>query len=411
MRKVTKRRFMQAGAAALASGLAGPSFAQTREIKIGMIVPLSGPWARNGELLKAGAEQAIDEINEAGGIKSIGGAKLRLVTGDAQDSPEKAKNAAQRFVAQEPDIVVGLGSYTSSFTLAVTEVTERANLPWITTSIADQITDRGFNFVYQTSAISSVFAQATVPGVIEIAKAAGAKRPTTAAIITDNSAALQASAKFLRETELPKYGITLVSEETYTPPLSDATRLVDRLRRTRPEFIFLLPTTVSDSKLLLDKLSELGLGGGVIPTISIGGALATPEMLSVVGAKILEGALIAFPSWPGKGHEGIVERFKTRTKEPFMTFDSFADYVHVFIIKEALERAGAADRMKLNAALRTLDLTDGPAKLITGGRIKFDEKGRRVNSSVVVVQWQNGMPVPVYPAEFAVKTAIWGGKG
>jgi branched-chain amino acid transport system substrate-binding protein len=406
--KISKRELLGVTGIALASGVSRKAWAQEREVKVGMIVPLSGPWARNGQLLRAGAEQAIDEINQAGGIKALGGAKMRLVAADAEDSPEKAKNAAQRFIAQEPDIVAGLGSYTSSFTLAVTEVTERAGLPWITTSLADQITGRGFKHVFQTSPIASVLAGQTVPAVLEIAASAGTKRPASAAIITDNSAALQASAKFLRETELPKHQIRLVSEETFTPPLSDATPLVDKLRRSRPDFIFLLPTTVSDSKLLLDKLSELGLGGGVVPTVSIGGALATPEMLKVAGATTMQGALVAFPGWPGKGQEEIEERFKKRTGEPFMTFDSFADYAHIWIFKEALEKAGAADRAKVTAAIREMDTTEGPAKLFVGGRLKFDDVGRRVNASIVVVQWQDGVPVPVVPKEVAIKQAIWG---
>ena len=120
-------------------------------MKIGVIVPLSGAWARQGQLVKMGAETAIAEINAGGGIKALGGAKLELVALDAGDSPEKAKNAAQRLVAQEPEVVGGMGAWLSSFTLAVTEVTERAELPWFTLSYADTITSRGFKYVFQSS--------------------------------------------------------------------------------------------------------------------------------------------------------------------------------------------------------------------------------------------------------------------
>ena len=116
-----------------------------------MIVPLSGPWARQGQLLRQGADMAIDEINKSGGIKSLGGAKFELVAADAGDSTEKAKNAAQRLLAEQPDLIGGFGSWLSSFTLAVTEVTERAQLPWLTLSYSDAITGRGFKFVFQTS--------------------------------------------------------------------------------------------------------------------------------------------------------------------------------------------------------------------------------------------------------------------
>ena len=97
-----------------------------KEVKIAMLVPLSGPWARQGILEKFGAEMAIDDINKAGGIKSMGGAKLKLLEYDTGDTAEKAKDAAQRLLAQEPDVVGGFGCWLSTFTLAVTEVTERA---------------------------------------------------------------------------------------------------------------------------------------------------------------------------------------------------------------------------------------------------------------------------------------------
>jgi branched-chain amino acid transport system substrate-binding protein len=105
-----------------------------REVKIALVVPLSGAWARQGILKQMGAELAIDDVNKGGGIKALGGAKLKLVVYDTGDTAEKAKNAAQRLVAQEPDVVGGMGSWLSSFTLAVTEVTERAELPWLTLS-------------------------------------------------------------------------------------------------------------------------------------------------------------------------------------------------------------------------------------------------------------------------------------
>ena len=143
---------LAASAVALTTVGSAPTVqAQPKNVKIAVIAPLSGPWARQGTLVKFGAETAVAEINAAGGIKSMGGAKLELVAIDAGDSAEKAKNAAQRLVAQEPEVVGGMGAWLSTFTLAVTEVTERAEIPWLTLSYADSITDRGFKFVYQSS--------------------------------------------------------------------------------------------------------------------------------------------------------------------------------------------------------------------------------------------------------------------
>src|SRR5262245_65967163 len=121
-----------------------------REVKIALVVPLSGAWARQGILEQMGAELAIEDVNNSGGIKALGGAKMKLVLYDTGDTAEKAKNAAQRLIAQEPDVVGGIGCWLSTFTLAVTDVTERAELPWLTLSYSDLIPGRGFKYVFQT---------------------------------------------------------------------------------------------------------------------------------------------------------------------------------------------------------------------------------------------------------------------
>ena len=90
-------------------------------MKVALITPLSGAWARSGDLARKGAELAIEDINKAGGIKALGGARMKLILGDTGSTPETAKSAAQRLLANEPDLAGGLGSEISSFTLAVTE--------------------------------------------------------------------------------------------------------------------------------------------------------------------------------------------------------------------------------------------------------------------------------------------------
>ena len=143
---------------------------QPKEVEVALVVPLSGPWARQGLLERMGADMAVDDINKSGGIKSLGGAKMKLIILDTGDSAEKAKNAAQRLIAQNPDVVGGIGAWLSSFTLAVTEVTERAELPWITLSYSDVITGRGFRYVFQTSATGDRQSELALPTIMELAE-------------------------------------------------------------------------------------------------------------------------------------------------------------------------------------------------------------------------------------------------
>ena len=57
-----------------------------------------------------------------------------------------------------------------------------------------------------------------------------------------------------------------------------------------------------------------------------------------------------------------------------------------------------------------MDTTDGPAKFFPGGRLKFDENGRRAGAGLLIVQWQNGEPVVVYPAASAMAKPVWSKK-
>jgi branched-chain amino acid transport system substrate-binding protein len=84
-----------------------------------------------------------------------------------------------------------------------------------------------------------------------------------------------------------------------------------------------------------------------------------------------------------------------------------SSYGDMWIFKEAMEMAKSADRKAVAAAIRRMDTTEGPAKFFPGGRIKFDDAGRRVGAQLVISQWQNGKPVVVFPTDIAVAPAIW----
>lgn len=377
-------------------------------VKLGLIVPLSGPWARQGEVMRIGAEMAIDHINAAGGIESLGGRPVELVVFDTGDSVERAKNAAQRMVAEEPDLVGITGSYLSSFTLAVSEVTERASLPMLTLSYSDLITGRGFDYIFQTSPTGVQQAEDALPILLQLAENATGERPGRLGIVMDSTAASVAFVKPIKEGgTLEALGLDLVVDETFTPPLANATPLIQRVRATRPDLFLLLPTAVSDTKLLIEKMNEFALGRGRLPTVSNGSAMGDPDLLANMPAELLEGVMSVVANWSTRGQESIAAEFIERSGEPWITQNPICAYGHIWILKEALEIAGTADRVAVADAIRTMDLTDGPANYFPGGRIRFDEFGRRIDAELLVVQWQNGEPVTVFPESAAVADAVW----
>jgi branched-chain amino acid transport system substrate-binding protein len=406
---ISRRKTLGLGLAAGAMAVAGrPAFAQQKTVKVALLAPMSGPWARNGQMMRSGAEMAIDDINNEGGVKALGGAKMELVIVDAGDSTEKATDAAQRMVAQNPDLVGGTGAWLSSFTLAVTEVTERASLPWLTLSYSDAITSRGFHYVFQMAPTADEQALKALPTFLDLAKQATGKQPSSIALVADNTASEVSFMKPIRATELKRYNLTAVADETYTPPLSDATSIVQRVRRGRPEIMFLMSSNVPDTKVLLDKFNEYNLSADKLPRMGAGGQWGAPEMAQVIGPKILNGCMSMMANWGGKGQEDIARRFIERTKEPWLNQDAIMTYIDMLIFREALERAGVADRRKVAEAMRNFDLRDeGPAKFVPSRHLKFDDKGRLVDAELVIIQWQDGTPKAIYPSNVATAQPIW----
>src|SRR5258707_13890472 len=229
---IGRRTAIKMGLAATAAALT-PRRARAqnpKEVKIALVVPLSGAWARQGILEQMGAELAIEDVNNSGGIKALGGAKLKLVLYDTGDTAEKAKNAAQRLVAQEPDVVGGIGCWLSSFTLAATEVSERAELPWLTLSYSDLITGRGYKYIFQSSPTAEAQSTALLPRIVDLATKATNVKPTKVAFVGDNSASSVSFMKPIREHVAKDLGLTIVADEVYTPPLADADTLVPKVR-------------------------------------------------------------------------------------------------------------------------------------------------------------------------------------
>jgi branched-chain amino acid transport system substrate-binding protein len=405
----SRRHILGATAGAATVALISPlsAMAQTKEVKVAVLVPLSGAWARSGEFHVKGAELAIKHINAAGGIKALGGAKMKLVTVDSGDTTEKAKNAAQRLVAQEPDVVAGTGAYVSSFTLAATEVTERAKLPWLTLSYSEQITSRGYKYVFQTSMPGGAQAENALPVVAKVAKEATGKAPKTVGIIMDNTASPASFTKPMREGGFAKLGMKLVVDEIYTPPLSDATSMVQKVRNARPDLLLVLTTNVPDSKMILEKMNEMGVGKGRIPVLASGSSLGMPELLKVMDKSVIDGVMLISGNWGGKGEEQVIADWRKTTGEPWMTQDAISTYGDMWVMKEAIEMAGSADREKVAQALRTMDITGGPARFYPGDRIKFDAEGRRVGADMTLVQWQDGEPKTVYPPALAAAKVRW----
>jgi len=360
-------------------------------VKVAVIAPLAGAFAVSGQDVLNGAKLAAEEINAAGGIKSLGGRKLELLVGDAGQSPETAVTTARRVLNQKP--VAAIGSWYSSLTLAATQIAERSRIPWVTGSVADDITNRGFKYVYKISAGSEASAQ----GLIDAIKLVGADSYRLA-LLGDNNAANTSIQAFIKTKVDPS---SIVSEQTWTPPLSDATPVVNGILRSKPDIIYLGATSTSDQALVL---KQLAAQGNTAPIVMGASSAANPTFRDAVGSQGMEGVIVATGvSFPGKGAEDINQKYVESTKQAFMDCEALTGYVNIYVVAQALEQAGKADPAAVKQALDDMDIQNFHVfeALPGGARMKFDETGLRENNAVEILQWQGGQPRVIAPADVA----------
>ncbi len=319
-------------------------------------MPVSGLYARPGTVMREGAEMAVDHINAQGGIESLGGAKMKLVVLDSGWTDRKSQERRPAH-GRAGDRSRGRERRLPEFIHTGGHRSHGAGQPPGPNPLLlrPDYRPRLQVIVFQTSATAGSQAKQALPQIVKLAESASGKRPKTVAIVTDNTAASVSSAKAMRDGLLAENGLQLTVDETFTPPLADATSLVQKVRSARPDLLFFLPTVISDAKLLLEKMNEFGLGQGKIPTISFGIAIAEPDMLQTVSPELLQGLLTCVASWGAKGHEALIAELKTRYKEPWMTQNAISTYGDMWVIKDALEKAGKADRVAVADALRSMD--------------------------------------------------------
>jgi sugar lactone lactonase YvrE len=150
---------------------------------------------------------------------------------------------------------------------------------------------------------------------------------------------------------------------------------------------------------ILDSLAVDGAGNIGVADIPYGG-------INLMSKEGLEGTAVFTNVWPTKKSGDLEARWKQRANLPWMTFDPAFGYGHVYVLKEALERAGSTDRSKIAEALHSMTIESGPTVAALNGAVSFDAKGARVNPPALLLQWQNGVPVVVYPSDVAVAAPL-----
>jgi branched-chain amino acid transport system substrate-binding protein len=395
----TRRRAIVSGTTALivAPFVVRAGFAQRPAVNIGVIQPLSGANAQSGINCRNGIELVADAINAAGGIKAVGGAKINLIVADATSNPTTASTVAQRLITQN-ELTAVLGAYVSSLTLPISEVTARADIPFLTMSTADEITGRGLESVFQVVAKGSVTGKAQIDYTLAIANAAGSKIEKIA-IMYENSAYGVAQSRGLRRAAKDA-NIEVAMDEPYPLGITDATPLIDKLRASGAEAAFPL-SYLNDSLFIIRTMRRQRI---TIPVIGGGAGCLIPDFekgLSEFAEDVLSISATNYDLAPA-----LTDTFRKRFGS-FMVHEAIESAVTLDALVQAIERAKSAKPKAVIEALHGARFEDGWAKAMPGGAVQFDQTGSNTLSVPIMVQWRNKELVTVWPKAVATASPVW----
>ena len=391
-------------------GVQNTEAASVPDIKIALVYPLSGALSRNGSLTLQSNKAAINWVNEKGGIKSLGGAKLVPVLADSGSTLEGASSAMER-VCRDPDIVMAMGSWSSSLTMASTEVTERMGIPHFSSSYADALNSRKFKFGFYVTTPSSGLTNQGLPKLLELAKRAG-QVVKTAMIVGDKTVSAKVFYDAAKKIFAP-LGIQIISEEGWSMgTLVDATPVMQKVKTMNPDIVLFHASAISEAQMCLMKKKELGIH---IPFMSFGGYAADPSFRTV-GADALEGLVALTGTFPHKHtppewiNRTLEQCRKEYSDEPWVGQDLSMGWGKVPIMAEILEKAGTRDRKVIREVAAKLDIHDVSATRHTLKQgMAFDPDGRLAKKyqETLIVQWQGGVPRAVYPPALALAKPKW----
>ena len=388
---VTRRQALKGlGAAGLASAFPLAVQAQPKSVNVGVILPLSGGNAQFGINSRQGIELVADEINASGGIKGLGGAKINLIVADSTSAPANAATVAQRMIG-ENDCCAIVGAFASSLTLAISEVTERRRVPLLTMSYSDQLTGRGFKNVFQVTSKGSVIGKAQFNYATELAGGVG--KVSKVAIMYEDTAFGTSTASGLRSAAKAA-GVEIVMDEAYPLGITDVTPLINKLRASNAQIVFPV-SYLNDSLLIVRGLRQQRIN---IPIVGGSAGYVIPDFAEALG-DYSEGVL-SICSANYDLDSATAERYRKRFKS-FMVHEALEHAVAIDVLAQSINAAKSAKSEDITRALRSNTFTEGWAKSMTNGQVKFDETGLNVFADPVMVQWQKRELVTVWPSKYA----------
>ncbi len=395
---VSRRDFI-AGSSALAAGTLGFPLiggAQAAAVKVGIIHPVTGFVAFAGSQGRFGANMAVEDVNKAGGIKSMGGAKLEPLFGDSQSKVEVGVAEVEKM--NEAGVAAYIGCYQSPVGIAASQTAAKYNTPFlIDVGASDLIVSRGLKNVFRLKPGFGACVDQGIASLGALNKAAGGIAKS--AVIVHEAGEYGTGTAKLLQGKLPSIGIEVKELIPNENPTRNFDNIALRIRSLAPDIVMmsnyqneyvLLARTLHQQKVNLAGMFSV-LGGG----FNYKFAKEQPEVSQY---------MMDVGHWYNPKSEkaqAMKKRVEAAGKE--FTFEVYLAYTNVAFLADSLERSASADKEKLLAALGSSTFK---AELMPYGPTKF-VNGQNEGGRAAVLQANKGDIQVIAPEDFAEAKAVF----
>ena len=399
---VTRRKFLQTtalGATAAAGALSAPAAlrAQGGGVKIGVLHPVSGALSYSGQQGRLGATMAIDEINGAGGIKALGGAKIDPIFGDAQSTPDGGNAEVEKM--NEAGVCAVVGGYASAICLSATQTAARYDLPYVVdVGVVDSIVTRGLKNTFRFGPGFGVIAKTALDNLVSINDQAG--KPAKTVMIVHEDSAFGAGLAKLLNTQLPDRGFQVLETIPHPTPTREFENVVLKIKAQNPDLV--IPANYYNEYVLLARtMQQQRVRQKGIYSV-LGGAASSYKFVK----EFPEAAqyIMDCNHWfDPKNPKALALKKKVEDKGQFYTYEVYMNYSCILLLADAIERAVSTDRGRITIALASSTFS---GHVMPYGPTKFID-GQNQGAAPVNTQVQGNNIQVILPAAFASAKTIF----
>jgi branched-chain amino acid transport system substrate-binding protein len=387
--------------------------AQAPSVKVGVIHPVTGPLAEPGQACRLGAQMAADAINAAGGIKSLGGAKLELILGDTQTKPDVGRTEAERVINQGAQLL--MGSFDSGSTAAMVPVVQQRHVPFlvdiaaadpITANVAKAVKEgqQKVQYVYRNFPTGSTFGRKAVQYFTEVFKEAGVS-PKRLVLMYCNDLFGQNNAKaFQAAHAVARPTWEIVDVIPWPEPPQDLSTEVSRAKAAKPDVIAPI-TRPASAQILLPEIRKqriefMGIVGPGSPGLYEAGQLAVLK-------EDLEYVMTSTPWANFKNPRTLQVAEEYLKRSGGKTFDTNSGYSYdgMFLVADFLERAKSTNADAIVEAIKKTNYASGLMQY--AGPVIFNDMGDNQNATPTMIQILGQKPVAVWPREAALQKFVF----